>query len=749
MHRTLMLVGLALAALPGCRGRPAAPPTSRPVARPGLAPQPASRPTDALGRRVEALLARMTLEEKVGQLTQFGEPPADHERWIREGRLGSLLNVHGAAAVNALQRIAVEQSRLKIPLLIANDVIHGYRTIFPIPLAEAASWDPQSVERAARVAAREAAAAGTHWTFAPMVDVARDPRWGRVAEGSGEDPFLGSALAVARVRGFQGRDLGARDTVLACAKHFAAYGAAEAGRDYNTVDISRRALREVYLPPFRAAVDAGVRTVMSAFNEIAGVPATASPFLLRQVLRREWGFWGFVVSDWKSVLELVNHGVAGSAGDAARLALEAGVDMDMQGATYPEHLVRLVRGGVVEVKLVDDAVRRVLRAKLELGLFEHPYTDPALEKKVTLSAEHRAAALEMARRSIVLLKNEGDLLPLDPNRLKRVALLGPLAADRRELLGPWSAKGKAEEVVSVLDALRARLPKAVRLVHASGCEVETCRPADLARAVKLARGADVALLVLGERAEMSGEAASRVHLDLPGDQEELVRRVNAAGVPVVLVLMNGRPLVLTDVVAQSGAVLETWFLGSEAGNAIAEVLLGQTNPGGKLPITFPRAVGQVPIYYAHKNTGRPPSSDRFSSKYLDVGTEPLFPFGFGLSYTRFELRGLGLGATRIPRSGTLEVTVELANVGKLGGDEVVQLYLRDLVASVTRPVRQLAGFRRVRLAAGEKRTLRFRVGPEQLGLVDPAGRRVVEPGAFQLWVGTSSTGGLSARFEVR
>jgi beta-glucosidase len=638
---------------------------------------------------------------------------------------------------------------LKIPLLIANDVIHGYRTIFPIPLAEAASWDPQLVERAARVAAREAAAAGTHWTFAPMVDVARDPRWGRVAEGSGEDPFLGSALAVARVRGFQGRDLGARDTVLACAKHFAAYGAPEAGRDYNTVDVSRRTLREVYLPPFRAAVDAGVRTVMTAFNEIAGVPATASPFLLRQVLRREWGFQGFVVSDWKSVLELVNHGVAGSAREAARLALEAGVDMDMQGATYPEHLVRLVREGTVGAKLVDDAVRRVLRAKLELGLFERPYADPALEKEVTLSAEHRAAALEMARRSIVLLKNDGDLLPLDPARLKRVALLGPLSADRRELLGSWQARGKAEEVVTVLDALRARLTARTRLVQANGCTVESCKPAEMARAVALARGADVALLVVGERAEMSGEAASRVSLDLPGDQAELVRRVQASGTPVVLVLMNGRPLVLTDVIDRSRAVLEAWFLGSEAGNAIAEALLGAINPGGKLPISFPRAVGQVPIYYAHKNTGRPPGPERFSSKYLDVSTEPLFPFGFGLSYTRFELRDLKPSATTIPRSGTLEVTVELANVGKRSGDEVVQLYLRDLVATVTRPVRQLAGFQRVRLAAGEKRTLRFRVGPDQLGFVEPDGRLVVEPGAFQIWVGSSSKGGLTARFEVR
>lgn len=718
-------------------------------------PAPAAAPSTAhaakldpaIEKRVDALLAKMTLEEKVGQLTQFGTPKKKHEPLIVAGKIGSLLDVHGAAQTNALQKLAVEKSRLKIPLLIANDVIHGYRTIFPIPLAEASSWDLQAIEKGARVAAEESAAAGTHWTFAPMVDVARDPRWGRVAEGSGEDPYLGSMIAVARVRGFQGKsekDWARPDTVLACAKHFVAYGAAEAGRDYNTVDLSERTLREVYFPPFEAAVAAGVGTVMSAFNDVNGVPSTANRFALTRVLRGEWGFGGFVVSDWESVDELRHHGVAADKAAATRLAFSAGVDMDMEAGVYLKTLPKLVRQGLISSATVDASVRRILRIKFKLGLFERPYVDPQREGKVLFSAANLQAALEMAHRSIVLLKNNKALLPLRKD-LRSIALLGPLATEKKELLGPWASKGKPAEVESLLEVLKRRFPK-TKIRHAKGCEIEGGSKAGIAAAVRLAKRSKVAIIVVGERAEMSGEAASRASIDLPGHQQALVEAVSATGTPVVVVLMNGRPLALPWIAEHVPAILETWFLGTRAARAIADVLFGDVNPSGKLPITFPRAVGQVPIYYAHRHTGRPPSAKKYSSKYLDVAHTPLYPFGFGLSYTSFTLSNLQLGSKVMPAQGPLTLSVDVKNTGSRAGDEVVQVYLSDLTASVTRPIKLLRRFRRVTLAAGAQRTITFRLTRADLSMLGVDLKPVVEPGTFELMVGASSASGVTARF---
>jgi beta-glucosidase len=708
---------------------------------------------DAVERRIDALLARMTLAEKVGQLQQLdglaeGDYRPEHPELARQGRLGSTLNVRGAVRTNALQKIAVEESRLGIPLLFGFDVIHGYRTVFPIPLGQAATWDPAAVERVAAVAAAEARAVGLHWTFAPMVDIARDPRWGRIAEGAGEDPYLASAMARAQVRGYQGDDPGAPGKLLACAKHWVAYGAAEAGRDYNTTDVSERALREIYFPPFKAALDAGVQTFMSAFNDIGGVPASANPFTLTRVLRGEWGFDGFVVSDYESVKELIAHGLASDEAQAARLALDAGVDMEMVSRLYAAHVPELVRQGQLSSEALDQAVRRVLRVKLRLGLFDRPYTDDIPESNVLLRPESLGAAREIAARSFVLLRNEGGLLPLRKD-LRALAVIGPLADDRKAPLGSWSGDGRAEDAVSVLAGIRAALGPAVKVTHAPGCEIDGALDAGFAQAVEAARGADAAVLVLGESADMSGEAASRAALDLPGRQLDLARAVAATGTPVVVVLMNGRPLTLGALAESVPAILETWFPGTQAGHAVADVLFGDVAPGGKLPVTFPRAVGQVPLYYNHKRTGRPPAADnKYTSKYLDVPVTPLYPFGFGLSTTRFRLSDLRLSAARIPTDGEITVEVDVANAGARAGDEVVQLYLSDLAASVTRPVKELKGFERVTLRPGETRRVAFRLGRQELGLLDRDLRFVVEPGRFQVTVGQSSEGGLEAFFDV-
>ena len=725
--------------------------TTAPVKR-RAAPRPPAHDA-ALDARVESLLRRMTLEEKLGQLQQLdgeaeGRFRPEHLELARAGRLGSTLNVRGAAQVNDLQKAAVEGSRLKIPILFGYDTIHGYRTVFPIPLGEAASFDPSLAEQTARVAAAESAAVGLKWTFAPMVDVARDPRWGRVAEGAGEDPYLGSVMARARVRGFQGDDFAQEDRVIATAKHWVAYGAAEAGRDYNTTDVTERALREIHFPPFKAAVDAGVGTFMSAFNDIDGTPATANRSTLTGVLREEWGFAGLVVSDYTSVLELIKHGVAADEAEAARKALTAGVDMEMVSRTFAQRLPDLVRKGAVALATVEQAVRRVLRLKIRAGIFERPYVAPEREKTALLTPESRRLARTAAARSMVLLRNEGGVLPLRKD-LKTLAVVGPLADDRKAVIGSWSGDGKADDAVGILAGIREALGGSTRVLHAKGCEVEGGGDEAFAAAVDAARQADAVVVVVGEAAEMSGEAASRSVLDLPGRQLDLVRAVHAAGRPMAVVLVTGRPLTIPWIAENVPAVLLAWQGGTEAGTGAADVLFGDVNPGGKLPLTFPRSIGQVPLYYAHKNTGRPPAADKWNSKYLDVAVTPQFPFGHGLSYTTFELSGLALGQASIAAGASVPVTVTVRNTGARAGDEVVQIYVTDVAASVTRPVKQLRAFERVTLAPAESKTLTFTLGPQDLGLYDARFRWVVEPGEFRITAATSSEGGLSASLTVR
>jgi beta-glucosidase len=694
----------------------------------------------------------MTLEEKLGQLQQLdgeanGNFRPEHLQLARQGLLGSTLNVRGAQRTNELQRTAVTESRLKIPLIFGFDVIHGYRTIFPIPLGEAASWDPAAVERAAGIAAAEARAAGVHWTFAPMVDIARDPRWGRIAEGSGEDPYLGSLMARARVRGFQGSDYSARDKVVACAKHWVAYGAAEAGRDYNTTDVSERSLREVYFPPFKAAVDAGVGTFMSAFNDLNGVPSSANPFTLTDVLRGEWKFDGFVVSDYTSVEELIKHGVAADGAEAARQALSAGVDMEMVSRLYNKNAAELIRERKLSQQTIDEAVRRILRIKFRLGLFDKPYADEALERTAIFNSANVAAAREIAGRSMVLLKNDHDVLPLDKN-VRSIALIGPLADSRQDMLGSWTGDGKPEDAVTLLQGIKAKVPQ-TRINYAKGCEINSDNADGFEAALRAARESDVTIIAVGESADMSGEAASRSSLDLPGRQLDLVKAVQATGKPTIVVLMNGRPLTINWLVGNTSAILETWFAGTQAGNAIADVLFGDVNPGGKLPVTFPRAVGQIPLYYNHMNTGRPPDAkNKYTSKYLDVDWRPLFPFGYGLSYTQFKITNLQLSAQRIPYTGQLKVSVDLENTGKRAGDEVVQLYIRDTAASVTRPVKELKGFQRITLRPGEKKQVEFVLTAQQLGFWNRQMRFTVEPGEFKVMVGPNSEDLLEGTFEV-
>jgi beta-glucosidase len=712
-----------------------------------------------MDRFVDSLLARMTLEEKLGQLTQLVAPGnatgpgarAGTEADVRAGLVGSFLGVRGAAATRELQRVAVEQSRLGTPLLFADDVIHGFRTIFPVPLAEASSWDPVAVERSARIAAVEATAHGVQWTYAPMVDIARDPRWGRVVEGSGEDPYLGSMMAAARVRGFQGSDLSADSTLLATAKHFVAYGAAEGGRDYNSADISEPTLYEIYLPPFRAAVDAGAQSVMAAFNEIAGVPMHANRHLIRDVLRGAWGFDGLVVSDYTGIPEMIHHGVAGDSAAAAALAIRAGVDVELASRSYLDQLPRLVREGKVDESLVDQAVRRVLEAKYRLGLFTDPYrySDSTRERARTLTPEHLAAARDMARKSIVLLKNAGPTLPL-AKTVGTLAVIGPLADDAASALGPWAAAGRPEDAVTVLAGIRqAVVPSGTRVLYAKGAEARGEDTTGFAAALRVASEADAVVLVLGEDRDMSGEASNRSSLDLPGVQQHLAERVQAIGKPVVVLLMNGRPLSTPWLEAHVPAIVEAWYLGVQTGPAVADVLFGDYNPGGKLPISVPRTVGQVPIYYNHKPTGRPPDpADHFTSKYLDVPWTPLYPFGYGLSYTTFAYDELRLSAARIHRSDSVGVSVRVTNTGSRGGDEVVQLYLRDEVASLTRPVRALRGFQRITLAPGEARTVTFTLRSDDFAFPGPDLRPVVEPGFFTVGVGGNSASLEERRFEL-
>jgi beta-glucosidase len=699
----------------------------------------------------------MTLEEKVGQLNQLtglGQPtgpggaPAGFEQ-IRRGEVGSFLNVVGRDTVMRLQRIAVEQSRTHIPLLFALDVIHGFRTIFPVPLAEASSWNPAAAQRSARIAAAEAAAQGISWTFAPMVDIARDPRWGRIVEGAGEDVYLGSVMAAARVRGFQGENLRDPTTIAATVKHFAAYGAAEGGRDYNVADLSERTLRDVYLPPFQAAVCADAATLMAAFNEISGVPMHANRQLLTDVLRGEWHFDGVVVSDWTGIGELLNHGVGGDSASVATLAIKAGVDIDMVSEIYRKDLPSLVRAGTVSQQMLDEAVRRTLRLKYRLGLFQNPYRvgNARDVQGATLSMENRTAAREIARESIVLLKNERNALPLSKN-LGTVAVIGALAADSDAVLGNWAAMGRGADGVSVLAGIKRAVSSTTRVLYEAGASPLNDDTAGIASAVRVAKQADVVVLVIGESPSQSAEAESRAIIDLPGAQLRLAQSIVATGKPVVVVLMNGRPLALQWLNDNVPAIVETWFLGVEHGTATAEVLFGDYNPGGKLTATVPRVTGQVPIYYDHRNTGRPPTKEKYTSKYNDVPWTPLYPFGHGLSYTNFRYGTPRLSATTMRPADSIRVEVDVTNAGKITGDEVVQLYLRDDVGSITRPVQQLRGFRRVKLTPGETRTIAFRIGVEDLAFHDATMSRVAEPGNFTVFTGGSSVDTKQLHFRL-
>ena len=720
----------------------------------------------------DSVLKLMTLEEKLGQITQspagFGQtgPTVDAagEEQVRKGQLGSFLGLYGADVTRRMQKIAVEESRLHIPLIFGFDVIHGMRTIFPINLAIAATFDSAAAVRMARVSATEATAMGLHWTFAPMMDIARDPRWGRIVEGAGEDPYLGSVMAAAQVRGYQGDNLRSPTSLLATAKHFAAYGGAEGGRDYNSVSVSERDLWSIYLPPFHAAVDAGIGSFMASFNEINGTPSHANDWLLTDVLRKQWGFRGMVVSDWTGIWELIQHGLGDSLTVAER-ALRAGVDMEMSSTLYRNKLAAEVRAGRFPMALVDTAVHRVLTVKAALGLFDDPYrgTSVEREKSEILTAANRTQAREVARESIVLLTNKtvggAPALPLRKD-IHSVAVIGPLAADSNSVLGGWHGAGRKEDAVSVLDGLRRALPSA-DIKYAAGVGLDTV-PAEgpvttpgITEAEQLARSADVVLLVVGEAEQMTGEAASRSWLGLPGAQHQLAQAVVRAArasnpsKPVIAVLVNGRPLAVQWLADSASALVESWHLGVEHGNALADILFGDAAPSGKLPATFPRVTGQVPTYYNHKNTGRPPIEDvKWNSKYIDAPWTPLFPFGYGLSYTTFEYSNLRVSRSTLRGSESLTVTVELRNTGSRAGTEVAQLYLRDDAASVTRPVRELRGFRRVSLQPGQSQALTFRLGPEDLAMYDRDMRRVVEPGGFTVWVGGDSNAKLEGHFTV-
>jgi len=713
--------------------------------------------------KIDALLAKMTLLEKAGQLTQLGpstvggfdiaafmeNPDPDvfknvqrdfHEDWIRKGEVGSYLGVQGVQEINRLQKIAIEESRLGIPLLFGLDVIHGYRTIFPIPLAEACSWEPELARKTAEVAAREASAAGLHWTFAPMMDIARDPRWGRIAEGSGEDPFLGSAFSAARVQGFQGDDSSDPQHLAACAKHYIAYGGAVAGRDYNTVEMAIQTLHEIYLPPFTAAADAGVLTFMSAFNDLNGIPATANRYTLTDILRGKLGFKGFVVSDSNSIGELTAHGYAADRKEAGKRALLAGVDMDMVTESYRFDIPELVEAGVIPIAVVDKAVRRILRVKFLLGLFDRPYRSNADNESATqLTAEHLAVAREAARRSIVLLKNEGDILPLKDN-LQTIAVIGPLADNPQDMLGSWSFTGSAKDVVTILDGIKAA--SQAEVLYSQGCDLKSDGVADFTHAIEAAQQADVVIAVVGEPAGMSGEAASRMHLGLTGHQEALLEALKGTGKPLVVLLSNGRPLAIPWVAFHADAILETWQLGVQTGTAVADVLFGAYNPSGKLAATFPYSVGQCPIYYNHPSTGRPAGDFYFTSKYNDGPVEPLYPFGFGLSYTTFEYSKLEIS----PGAEKITISASVKNTGKMAGEEVAQLYIGDVVGSRVRPVKELKGFQKILLAPGESRTVTFALNVSDLGFYDIDMQYVVESGQFKVWVGTNSAEGLEGEF---
>jgi beta-glucosidase len=715
-----------------------------------------------MDRFIDNLIRKMTIEEKVGQMylvmADYGNtgpmnPDSEQGKDLRAGRIGSIYNVAGADAARKFQKLAVENSRLHIPLIFGFDVIHGMKTIFPIPLAEAASWDLSAMERSARIAAIEASAMGVNWAFAPMVDIARDARWGRIAEGAGEDPYLGSLIAKARVKGFQGDDLSKNNTIVACAKHYAAYGAAEAGRDYNAVDMSERTLREVYLPPYKAAVEAGVGTLMSSFNTVNGIPSTGNTFLLRKILKGEWNFKGFVVSDFESIKELIPHGFAANEADAARLAANAGMDMDMKSAIYRNELVNLVKKGIVPENYIDEAVRRILTIKYKLGLFDDPYRycDEHREKTELLTPEHLAAARDIAKKSIVLLKNDQHILPLKKDICK-LAVIGPIADSQSDMLGCWGGIGDPKDAISILQGIKLAVSPNTTVLYAKGCEIDSKTPEDFTNALDVARQGEVVVMVIGESGGMSGEAHSRAHIDIPGNQLDLLKEITKLGKPVVVLLTNGRPLTIPWVAENVPAIVETWFLGIQAGNAIADVLFGDYNPSGKLPVSFPYTLGQVPLYYGQLNTGRPLSerpNDFFRSRYIDAPNEALFPFGYGLSYTTFNYSNLRLNKTKMEINDSIEVSVDVKDTGSRSGEEVVQLYIRDLYASVCQPILELKGFKKIFLKSGETETVKFRLSPNDLKYYDVNMKWTVEPGKFNVFVGGNSRDLLKTDFVLK
>ncbi len=717
---------------------------------------------ETISKRVDTLLSQMTLDEKIGQINQYSgnweqtgpkavTPIILDE--IAQGRVGSLLNVHGAATTRSLQQYAMK-SRLRIPLLFAQDVIHGYKTTFPIPLAEAASWDIKAIEKSARIAATEASSSGIHWTFAPMLDICRDPRWGRVMEGAGEDSYLGSIIGAARVRGFQGNGVGSVNALIACAKHFAGYGASMAGRDYNTTDISERTLWEVYLPPFESVVKEGVGSFMTAFNDLNGVPATGNRFLLTEVLRKKWGFNGMVVSDWGAIGELIPHGFAKDGKEAACKALLAGCEIDMESHLYKNHLKQSVLDGEIDEKVIDEAVRHILYKKFELGLFEDPYkfSDEKREKETLGNAANKAFAREIAAKSIVLLKNNNEILPLT-KKYKKISLIGPLMKSKADMRGSWSiVRWGDSDIVSPYEGIQKRAPQGTELIYSKGCEISTNDRSGFTQAIEVANNSDVVIMAMGESWNMSGEAKSRTDISLPGIQEELIKEIVATGKPVVVLLMAGRPMTFEWTAANAGSVLYTWWLGNEAGNAIADVLFGDYNPAARLPITIPRSVGQIPLFYNNKNTGRPLIDENnvsYVSAYIDSPNTPLYSFGYGLSYTQFEYSSLELSNRQIGKSETLTVKCKVRNVGKYAGEEVVQLYLRDISASVTRPVKELKGFDKIFIKAGETREVEFKIGKEQLAFYDINMNWTIECGMFELMIGQASDKILlSEKFEV-
>jgi beta-glucosidase len=715
----------------------------------------------AISARVSALIKKMTLAEKLGQLEMSGPtgtngaPGQTLLTEVRKGQVGSVLDLVGVKNINQVQRAALK-SRLHIPVIFGLDVIHGYKTIFPVPIAEASSFDPAAVSNDEAVSADEATADGIKWTFNPMVDISRDPRWGRVVEGAGEDPYLGSVIAAAKVHGYQGSNMAVPDRMAATVKHFAAYGAPVAGREYNTVDMSTQQLFNDYLPPYKAAIRAGAATVMSAFDSLNGVPASANRDLLTTILRSEWHFGGPVVSDYQAIQELIDFGYAADGADAARLALTAGVDIEMgvqvpsQFATYPAYGPRLVHSGKISINTINRDVGHVLALKFLAGMFAHPLTDPSRVKTAELTPAHLAAARTMAARSMVLLRDESKALPLGTSS-KAIAVVGPLASDPGDQLGPDVPIGYSLDqgkVVSVLDGIKAAVPNTT-VTYAQGCDAACTSDSGFAEAVSAARSADVTVVAVGEPASDSGEASSRSQIGLPGQQLKLVQAIAATGKPYVVVLMNGRPLTIGWLAAHAPALLESWYPGTEGGNAVADVLFGKTDPGGKLPMSFPRNVGQIPISYNELPTGRPyDAASKYTSKYLDVANTPQYPFGYGLSYTTFRLSGLHLSASRIAAAGSLRVTADITNTGSRYGDDVVQVYVHDKVASILQPVRRLAGFSRVTLAPGQTRTVTFTLGPSSLGFYDNQGRFAVEPGGFDIYVGDSSAGGLHGQFTV-